>query len=182
MAVDFRAVYHRYPPHVSLLQDARRTAMAQVADADLHTTLDSESNSVALVVKHLAGTSVALAGLPDDRRREAGSEARRRVRDAAGDLTRDGRRRLGCRLWPAGDGARAGDAGGSAARGRHPRRAPDRRAGAEPCARASRLSRRPGGVSRKALRRPNWTSLTIPKGRQARSGWGPRRRSEDLRI
>jgi hypothetical protein len=30
-------------------------AMAQVTDADLHTTLDSESNSVAIIVKHLAG-------------------------------------------------------------------------------------------------------------------------------
>ena len=56
MAVDFRAVY---------LTDILRTyryyktlgerAMAQVADADLHTMLDSESNSVAIIVKHLAG-------------------------------------------------------------------------------------------------------------------------------
>jgi len=56
MAVDFRAVY---------LTDILRTyryyktlgerAMAQVSDKDLHTTLDSESNSVAIIVKHLAG-------------------------------------------------------------------------------------------------------------------------------
>ena len=56
MPDDFRAAY---------LTDILRTyryyktlgerAMAQVADADLHTTLDSESNSVAIIVKHLAG-------------------------------------------------------------------------------------------------------------------------------
>ena len=56
MPEDFRAAY---------LTDILRTyryyktlgerAMAQIADADLHTTLDPESNSVAIIVKHLAG-------------------------------------------------------------------------------------------------------------------------------
>src|SRR5262245_27874117 len=56
MGDDFRAVY---------LTDILRTyrnykalgerAMAQVTDADLHATLDSESNSIAIIVKHLAG-------------------------------------------------------------------------------------------------------------------------------
>jgi hypothetical protein len=56
MPDDFRAAY---------LTDILRTyryyktlgerAMAQVTDADLHTTLDSESNSIAIIVKHLAG-------------------------------------------------------------------------------------------------------------------------------
>jgi len=30
-------------------------ALAQVSDADLHTTLDPESNSIAIIVKHLSG-------------------------------------------------------------------------------------------------------------------------------
>ena len=56
MPDDFRAAY---------LTDILRTyryyktlgerAMAQIADADLHATLDAESNSVAIIVKHLAG-------------------------------------------------------------------------------------------------------------------------------
>ena len=56
MPDDFRAaVSHRYPPHVPLLQDARRTGDGAGRDADLHTTIDPESNSVAIIVKHLAG-------------------------------------------------------------------------------------------------------------------------------
>ena len=56
MTVDFRDVY---------LRDMVRTfrnyktlgerAMAQVSDADLHTLVDPDANSIALVVKHVAG-------------------------------------------------------------------------------------------------------------------------------
>jgi hypothetical protein len=56
MPDDFRAAYL-----IDILRTYRyyktlgERAMAQVADADLHTTLDSESNSIAIIVKHLAG-------------------------------------------------------------------------------------------------------------------------------
>src|SRR6266571_6987667 len=53
---DFRSAY---------LRDIARTyrnykalgerAMAQVSDADLHTLVDPDSNSIAIIVKHLAG-------------------------------------------------------------------------------------------------------------------------------
>ena len=53
---DFRSVY---------LRDILRTyrhyktlgerAVAQIQDADLHATLDSDSNSIAIIVKHIAG-------------------------------------------------------------------------------------------------------------------------------
>lgn len=56
MTDDFRSVY---------LRDILRTyrnykvlgerAMAQIGDADLHATLDPDSNSIAIIVKHLAG-------------------------------------------------------------------------------------------------------------------------------
>jgi len=56
MSEDFRAIY---------LRDVVRTfrnykslgegALAQVADADLHTLVDPDSNSIAIIVKHLAG-------------------------------------------------------------------------------------------------------------------------------
>jgi hypothetical protein len=56
MSDDFRAAYltdilrtYRYYKTVG------ERAMAQIADADLHTALDPESNSVAIIVKHLAG-------------------------------------------------------------------------------------------------------------------------------
>jgi hypothetical protein len=56
MSDDFRAAYladilrtHRY------YKTLGEGAIAQISDADLHVTLDSESNSVAIIVKHLAG-------------------------------------------------------------------------------------------------------------------------------
>ena len=56
MTLDFRDVYLR-----DMVQTFRNyktlgeRAMAQVSDADLHTLLDPDANSIALVVKHVAG-------------------------------------------------------------------------------------------------------------------------------
>jgi hypothetical protein len=58
-------------------------AMAQLKDADFFVTLDPESNSIAILVKHLAGKdALTLYRLPHDRRPEAGP-----VRDQEFEVT-----------------------------------------------------------------------------------------------
>ena len=71
-------------------------ALAQVADEDLHTLVDGEANSIAIIIKHVAGNLRSrYHRLPDQRRREARSQPRRRVRDAGARLARPSSSRRG---------------------------------------------------------------------------------------
>ena len=55
-------------------------ALSQVSDGDLHTLVDPDANSIAVIVKHLAGKpALALHRFPDERRRETRQRPRRRV-------------------------------------------------------------------------------------------------------
>ena len=57
-------------------------ALAQAGDDQLNVALDAESNSLAVIVEaHGRQPALAVHRLPHDRRREARSEPRRRVRD-----------------------------------------------------------------------------------------------------
>ena len=59
-------------------------AIAQVTDEELTTTLDGEMNSIALIVKHMAGNMRSRwTRLPDHRRREARPQSRQRIRRTA---------------------------------------------------------------------------------------------------
>ena len=53
-------------------------AVEQVPDDKLHIALDANTNSIAVIMKHVAGNlTLSLDGLPDDGRREAVAESRR---------------------------------------------------------------------------------------------------------
>ena len=61
------------------MKDLAEAALDQVSDADLFTTLDAESNSIALLLKHLAGNmQTRWDGFPQ----EGESESSKRNRDA----------------------------------------------------------------------------------------------------
>jgi hypothetical protein len=82
-------------------------AMAQVADGDLLTTLDSESNSIAVIVKHLAGNMrsrwtdfLTTDGEKADRDRDSEFEAPPETRAALMELWESGWQRLFRALEP----------------------------------------------------------------------------------
>ena len=78
MALEFTTSYVK--DAVDVLRYYKRLgerAIEQVPDAALTVTLDSESNCIALIVKHLVGQhALALEGFSHVRWREAGSESR----------------------------------------------------------------------------------------------------------
>jgi hypothetical protein len=94
MAADFRDTYLRdilktYRTYKSMGD----CALAQVADADLHTLVDPESNSIAIIVKHMAGNlrsrftdSLTTDGEKPDRNRDGEFEMSDRM--SRGELLR----------------------------------------------------------------------------------------------
>ncbi len=64
-------------------------AMAQVADQQLYQAIDEENNSIAIIVKHMAGNMRSRwTDFLDQRRRKTGSRPRLGVRATAGDPRR----------------------------------------------------------------------------------------------
>ena len=73
--------------------------MAQVTDDELVVAVDAESNSLAVIMKHIAGNLRSrFTDFLTDRRREAGPQPRRRVRDRRQSRSRGDHGRLGERL------------------------------------------------------------------------------------
>ena len=81
------------------LQSLAEAALAQVDDADLFATLDVESNSIALLVKHMAGNmQTRWEGFPQD----GESESSRRNRDAEFEIGAGDTKQALSEKWDAG--------------------------------------------------------------------------------
>ncbi len=141
-------------------------AIAQVSDEDFFRAPDPESNSIALMMKHVAGNMrsrwrdfLTSDGEKPDRDRDSEFE-----RDAA-----DSRESLTAR-WEAGwtllfqalEPIREGDL---LREGADPRRAPHGARGDPAAADALRVPRRADRLRRQAFAGTRWKSLSIPKGK-----------------
>ena len=166
---DVRAAYLRdlastFRYHKSLAD----RALAQVADDDLHTLVDREANSIAIIIKHVAGNLrsrytdfLTSDGEKPDRNRDGEFEMPERA--SRTELLAAWDRAFGLVL----DTIAALQPEDLGADGLTCGRNRSRRRSAEPLGDAHGLSRRPDRAAGEAFLRGGWTTLTIPKGKSA---------------